>query len=466
MAAASAALSAPLGTDGNRETLPRWMDPKRTHGQLIVLAMVPTEGNFPDNPFVIGKSIEQAAGKIQEAVTESRGTKYVLRVRNQEQVEKLLALTKLIDGTKVEVTLHPTLNFVQCKVSCREAINASVEELLEGLKPQGVTGVRRITRYENGVKVNTPTLVLTISGTVIPRRIAFGPLMVRTETYYPSPMTCFNCFDIGHTKKNCKIAGRCQNCSKNHSQDVGQTCPDPAYCFHCKENHRPMSKGCKRYETEVKIISIKVNNNMTFPEAKKEYERIHGSSSYAAVSSVQTRLKEDEKQREIDMLRKELDRMKGLRLNAAQNQLKEDEKQREIDSLRKELHRMKGLEQEVHTLRKVIEDLQMKKKNKRSRKNKKKGDDVQSSDAEEEMECQQLKRKNDKANSGTISPPLKKLVSGPVGHTVSEVGTQDEFDQTYSDDPMTDDDLKAVKQKRERGASGGAVNRHPSHRSQ
>ena len=371
------------GTDKNKATLPNWMDPQGTHGQITILSMVPKEGRFPNNPFVIGKSIQRVAGKIAEASTENRGTRYILKVRNQDQVVKLLTLTELIDGTKVEVSLHPTLNFVQCKVNCVEAINASVEELLEDLKPQGVRAVRRITRNENGVRVNTPTLILTISGTVIPRQIIFDPLVVRTQLYYPSPMTCFNCLDVGHTKTRCRAERRCRNCSGNHPQNPGQNCSKPAYCFLCKESDRPMIKGCKRYEIEKEIISIKVNNNMTFPEAKKEYERTHSSTSYAAVSSVQNRLKEDAKQREIDRLRKELERKKEM-------------------------------EQEINTLRKILEELQEKKKTKRNRKNKKKDDDEQTSEAE--MDHVQVKRKKEKAQFGSISPPCKKNVGEPKGY--------------------------------------------------
>jgi len=207
---------------------------------------------------VIGKSIQQAAVKIEEAVTKNQATRCVLKVRSGDQVKKLLALTKLIDGNKVETTLHPTQNAVQCKVSCMEAINASVEELLEDLKSQGVTGVRRITRYENGIRVKTPMLVLTISGTVIPRHIVFDSLAVRTQTYCPSPMTCFNCLNCGHAKKRCKTAERCHNCSKNHPQNGEQTNPDPAYCFHYKEEPRPMTKDCTRFEMEVNSSTSKL----------------------------------------------------------------------------------------------------------------------------------------------------------------------------------------------------------------
>lgn len=66
-----------------------------------------------------------------------------------------------------------------------------------------------------------------------------------------------------------------------------------------------------QYEKETEIIAIKVNNNMTFQEAKKEYEWTRGNSSYAVVSLDQNRLKEV-KQREINMPCHQLEKMKGL----------------------------------------------------------------------------------------------------------------------------------------------------------
>lgn len=94
-------------------------------------------------------------------------------------------------------------------------------------------------------------------------------------------------------------------------------------------------------------------------------------------------------------------------MSSVQNRLNQDAKQREIDLLRKELERMKDLEYELTTLRMVLEDIQKKRKKKRSRKNKRKEDEAQSSETEEDTDQLYQKRKNDEPNSGTSSPPYK-----------------------------------------------------------
>lgn len=390
MAAARAA--PPWGGDGNARRLPEWLDPKGNHGQLVVLSMVPKDGGkFPENPFVVGRSLEHAAGgKLDEAYTENRGTKYVLKVRSEAKAKGLLKLTELMDGTKVVVELHPTMNFVKCLVSSSDAINMSTELLEKELQSQGVTKVHRITRQDGQVRVNTPTLILTISGTVIPPRIYFGAICEPTRVYYPSPMVCYKCFDYGHTKVRCQGQERCRNCAQNHPINVEVGCAEPPKCLHCGGAHPSTSKKCKVYQKEEEIVKIKVNTGVSFMEAKKEYDRIHGEKSYAGVSGAQQRLKQDEKDREIQLLRAEVDRLKAV-------------------------------EQELAKLRKVIEELSAK-KHKRSKKERTvqilKATDSEM-EAEDTDKANKLAKRKQQGGSGEISPPYKRSVNGNESEVMS-----------------------------------------------
>lgn len=382
MAAAGHA-APPWGKDGNGRTLPEWMDPKGNHGALVVLSMIPMQGGkFPDNPFIVGRSLEQAVGgKLDESYTENKGTRYVLKVRSEEKAQKLLALTKLMDGTLVEIQLHPTMNFVKCVVSCPEAINMDKELLESELESQGVTEAYRITRLEGRSRINTPTLILTIKGTVIPKHIWFGSLRVTTRMYYPTPMMCYRCFSYGHTKNRCQQQERCRNCSGIHKIDPEVRCLEPPKCIHCNESHPSTSKACKVFKKEEDIIRIKVNSGMSFAEAKKEYERAHGEKSYAGVSGAQNRLKQDEKDREIQLLRAELERMKGV-------------------------------DNELAKLRKMVEELSSKKQHKRSKKERQMAIPKETdSDMDGDENDKNAKRKQ-QGGSGDISPPYKKSVNG------------------------------------------------------
>ncbi|XP_058817441.1 uncharacterized protein LOC131680749 [Topomyia yanbarensis] len=175
-------------------------------------------------------------------------------------------MKNLIDWTQIEVTEHPSLNYSRCIVNCPEVTQMSQEELLAELAPQGVIAVRRFTRMIDNARVNTPTIVLTMKGTTWPQYIFFGALRVATRTYFPAPMLCYGCLEYGHTKTRCKDTPKRQKCSA--SDHTSEDCKGDANCFHCKQGHRPIDRNCPVYKKENEIIRIKVEQGLSFPEAK------------------------------------------------------------------------------------------------------------------------------------------------------------------------------------------------------
>ena len=150
-----------------------------------MLRLEAIDGQALQNPFVIRKSVENCAGnKIAGAFSEHKGSFYALKVRNENHVKKLLKMEKLIDGTCVKVSIHPTLNTVRCVVYCAEVSDLSEDELKDYLKDQKVTEVRRITRKIGNQRTNTPSMILTIGKTVAPEYIEFGYIRARTRPFY------------------------------------------------------------------------------------------------------------------------------------------------------------------------------------------------------------------------------------------------------------------------------------------
>lgn len=149
------------------------MDPNGLYGKIEILQLKHADDSkkLPKNPFIIAKSIEQAVGKIESANTEARGEHYVLKVRQHSQFVKLQQLTKLIDDTPIKIIPHPTRNFIKCVVKSYDTIELDEATILKELEPQGVTEIRRITRLTEGKRINTPTLILTLAGTVLPKYI-------------------------------------------------------------------------------------------------------------------------------------------------------------------------------------------------------------------------------------------------------------------------------------------------------
>lgn len=284
--------------------LPHFMDLTNEFGALTILQLTGVNDTpLPKNPFIIGKSVEVVAGgPIEGANTEAQGTRYTLKVRNPTQMEKLLKMTELIDGTKVAVKPHPNLNISKCVISCFDLINLEENDILDEIKSQGVIRVQRITRNENGNRVNTSALILTFNKVIFPQHVKIGLLRVATRPYFPNPLLCYSCFRFGHPRIRCPGPQRCSNCSNEHQSEQ---CNADAHCLNCKGTHRPTNRTCPTYLLEKEIIKIKVQENITYPEARKRAVEQQKNSSYAEAAAQQNANVELLKTMEVKMKEKD-----------------------------------------------------------------------------------------------------------------------------------------------------------------
>lgn len=266
------------------------------------------------SPFIIGASVELLIGqqKARKVVAskENRGTRYLLRTNSHSVAKKLLTLTELTNGTPVEVFVHPNLNSVQGIVYDPDSINDKEKDIMNYLKSQGVINVRRICKRVQGELQNTPLLVLTFKGAVLPEFVFFGLLRVKIRTYYPSPLICYNCGVYGHPKKFCNQLSVCLRCSQQLHVSGKEQCQNRAFCMHCKANHPITSRDCPRYQQEVKIVQHKTDNRVSFGEARRVF-RENAKDTYA--SALQQRLTQVELEKDsiINTLRKELETVKA-----------------------------------------------------------------------------------------------------------------------------------------------------------
>ena len=121
------------------------------------------------SPFVIEKQIESMIGTAKSVKKLKNGTLLVETTR-KTQTENLKKQTSFF-GVPVEVTEHKSLN--SSKGIIRNPIlRAETEEnILEYLKPQGVTHVKRFTIRKNNEIVNTNTLLLPFNSVVTPKTL-------------------------------------------------------------------------------------------------------------------------------------------------------------------------------------------------------------------------------------------------------------------------------------------------------
>ena len=59
-------------------------------------------------------------------------------------------------------------------------------------------------------------------------------------------------------------------------------CQRPAKCVNCSGDHTANSKECPQWEKEKKILKIKCEQNISFPEARKQYEQFYQARTYAS----------------------------------------------------------------------------------------------------------------------------------------------------------------------------------------
>lgn len=317
--------------------LPEWMRSDDERGSMALLLRRKSCNNDPEsetntprkpepalsNPFIVGTTIELAIGSKEartvNASREGRGSRYILRTTSKNIFEKLQEITELTDKTQVEVIPHPTLNTVQGKVYDLDSVSVGESEILKYLSTQGVHNVRRIKKRVNGDLKDTPLLVLSFHGTVLPTHVYFGVLRIPVSAYYQSPMICFNCGAYGHTGRSCQQGAICLYCSQTHSLAKGEKCTNPPHCLHCLNGHAVTSRDCPKYKTEVNVIRLKVDRGISFPEARRIYADETKNKTFSSV--VQDRLNNElaakdqqiaDLQKQVSILRKELTALKNV----------------------------------------------------------------------------------------------------------------------------------------------------------
>lgn len=283
---------------------PEWMDP--LNGELSILLMKPaTEKDaLPDDPFVIQKSIDDAVGSIEDARPEARGTRYVLKVRQKRQIDQLMQLSKLVDGTPIKISFHETLNVRKCTVNCQYGLHLSDSELTSRLRRQRVIEVRRFTKRDPKDKkkfLPTNTMVLTLQGTTVPEFLYFGYVRVRTRPYYPSPLQCTRCHRFRHTKKYCSQNELCADCSSEHAESL--PCAADPLCVNCSGPHSSRSRDCPVKIDEMKVVKIKVDQDVSYAEARKRHEAQKEQQPKTNAANNDLMKKLEEKDLEIAKLR-------------------------------------------------------------------------------------------------------------------------------------------------------------------
>ncbi|GBO04155.1 hypothetical protein AVEN_136114-1 [Araneus ventricosus] len=217
------------------------------------------------SPILIHKTIVSMVGDVKSTKKCKNGT-LLIEVATPLQASSLMKLQK-IGNFDVTVSSHSSLNQSKGVISESELQNELESDILDELRNQNVTAVKRISIRKDGQLIPTKHLILTFNLSSISKSVHIAYFNLSVRPYIPNPLRCYKCQRFGHTVQSCRGVDTCARCSlRGHDS---KTCSSTPTCVNCKGDHPAYAKVCPRWKEEKEIQSLKTTQNLSFAEARK-----------------------------------------------------------------------------------------------------------------------------------------------------------------------------------------------------
>nr|AAA74494.1 unknown protein [Drosophila teissieri] len=242
------------------------------------------------SPFIIKKSVDFACGGEVEVCKRTRDGSLLIKTKNELQAIKLLKLTTMAD-VEVTATEHKTLNFSKGVIYCNDLRYIDEDTILQELKPQKVTEVKKIMKRQNPnsnsdtnntTLIETGLIIITFESHKLPEILRIGYETVRVRDYIPLPLRCKKCLRFGHPAPICKSLETCTNCSEIKHTNDGETCTNEKNCLNCRNNpeinhqHSPLDRKCPTFIKNQELTAIKTTQKVDHKTAQRIYFERHG----------------------------------------------------------------------------------------------------------------------------------------------------------------------------------------------
>jgi len=241
------------------------------------------DGSFEKtSPFLIQKCMQSYVGEVKQ-IKKLRSGDLLVEVADEKQSRNIQKLKKFA-YYDVTIVPHNSLNISRGVISELDLLYSPEEEIVSNLENQNVSHARRITIKRDGKIIPTKHIILTFKTPKIPSHVTAGYLKCSVRPYIPNPLRCFHCQRYGHSKNSCRGTMTCARCAApGHNSDE---CQAPPKCINCQGNHPSYAKSCPKWKTEKEIQTVKVNQNISYQEARKAVELRTPKTglSYAAAS--------------------------------------------------------------------------------------------------------------------------------------------------------------------------------------
>ena len=135
------------------------------------------------SPFVIEKQIESTIATAK-SVKKLKDHTLLVETTRKGQTDNLKKMDTFF-GVPVEVTEHKSLNSSKKLIRNKILKEESEENILDYLRPQGVTHVKRFKIRKNNEFINTNTLLLTFNTVVAPKTLKIFYEIIPVDLYVP-----------------------------------------------------------------------------------------------------------------------------------------------------------------------------------------------------------------------------------------------------------------------------------------
>lgn len=194
----------------------------------------------------------------------------LVKTKDEAQTDKLIAVDHLL-GEKCEVIRDAKLNTSQGIIRSYDLLDLPEDDIVHWLSEFGVVKAHRFTKKVGEVYHPTPSVLLTFDMPSCPDQLKLDYVIYRVEKYIPNPLQCRNCGQFGHSEKACTILKRCLDCGEQAHEG---SCDRK--CLSCGDTgHTCLSRDCARWKKEKEICRLKVEHEVSYFEARRQYEESH-----------------------------------------------------------------------------------------------------------------------------------------------------------------------------------------------
>ena len=224
------------------------------------------------------KAVNQLIGEPEDARRMADGS-ILVKTGNRNQSQSLLSLAHVHDAA-VKVQPHRTLNTCKGTIVSRESLSCTDIELREWFEERHVVDVKRIPLKQQPLEL----LILTFRGNFLPHKVSVGFEKCRVRTYIPNPRRCFKCQKYGHVTRTCRGQQKCARCGdENHEHTSDSPCTKEPHCVNCGREHPSYDRSCPVWIREKEVQKLKVEKDVSFPQARRLVEQSAGPVTYKSV---------------------------------------------------------------------------------------------------------------------------------------------------------------------------------------